>query len=117
MSRARSSAVRVFDMDEGDELAPGVNQLVRVYIAKSARSQRATNSLAVTATRVLSPRFFPVEDMPFLEDGTPVDIVLNPLGVPGRMNIGQILETHLGWAAARLEGRRAPIQRRPTSPE
>ena len=92
--------VRVFDIDEGDELPPGVNASCGCTSRKSARSPKATSSPAVTATRVSSPRSFPSEDMPFLEDGTPVDIVLNPLGVPGRMNVGQILETHLGWAAA-----------------
>ena len=67
----------------------------------SARSPTVTSSPAATATRASSPRSCPVEDMPFLEDGTPVDVVLNPLGVPGRMNLGQILELHLGWAASR----------------
>ena len=66
---------------------------------RSGRSPTATSSPAGTATRASSPRSFRVEDMPFLEDGTPVDVVLNPHGVPGRMNIGQILETHLGWVA------------------
>jgi DNA-directed RNA polymerase subunit beta len=93
-------AVRVFDSEEGDELPPGVNQLVRVYIAQKRKITEGDKLAGRHGNKGVIARILPVEDMPFLEDGTPVDVVLNPLGVPGRMNIGQILETHLGWAAA-----------------
>ncbi len=93
-------AVRVFDMDEGDELPPGVTKLVRVYIAQKRKIKEGDKLAGRHGNKGVISKILPVEDMPFLEDGTPVDIVLNPLGVPGRMNIGQILETHLGWAAA-----------------
>ena len=92
--------VRVFDMDEGDELPPGVTKLVRVYIAQKRKITAGDKLAGRHGNKGVIPKILPQEDMPFLEDGTPVDIVLNPLGVPGRMNIGQILETHLGWAAA-----------------
>ncbi len=93
-------AVRVFDSEEGDELPPGVNQLVRVYIAQKRKITEGDKLAGRHGNKGVIARILPVEDMPFLEDGTPVDVVLNPLGVPGRMNIGQILETHLGWAAS-----------------
>ena len=93
-------AVRVFDMDEGDELPPGVTKLVRVYIAQKRKIKEGDKLAGRHGNKGVISKILPVEDMPFLEDGTPVDIVLNPLGVPGRMNIGQILETHLGWAAS-----------------
>ena len=93
-------AVRVFDSEEGDELPPGVNRLVRVYIAQKRKITEGDKLAGRHGNKGVIARILPVEDMPFLEDGTPVDVVLNPLGVPGRMNIGQILETHLGWAAA-----------------
>ncbi|MGB4323874.1 MAG: DNA-directed RNA polymerase subunit beta [Candidatus Nanopelagicales bacterium] len=93
-------AVRVFDMDEGDELPPGVTKLVRVYIAQKRKITAGDKLAGRHGNKGVIAKILPQEDMPFLEDGTPVDIVLNPLGVPGRMNIGQILETHLGWAAA-----------------
>ncbi len=92
--------VRVFDMDEGDELPPGVTKLVRVYIAQKRKITAGDKLAGRHGNKGVIAKILPQEDMPFLEDGTPVDIVLNPLGVPGRMNIGQILETHLGWAAA-----------------
>lgn len=92
--------VRVFDMDEGDELPPGVTKLVRVYIAQKRKIKEGDKLAGRHGNKGVISKILPQEDMPFLEDGTPVDIVLNPLGVPGRMNIGQILETHLGWAAA-----------------
>ena len=92
--------VRVFDRDEGDELPPGVNRLVRVYIAQKRKITEGDKLAGRHGNKGVISKILPVEDMPFLEDGTPVDIVLNPLGVPGRMNVGQILETHLGWAAA-----------------
>jgi DNA-directed RNA polymerase subunit beta len=91
--------VRVFDRDEGDELPPGVNRLVRVYIAQKRKIQNGDKLAGRHGNKGVISKILPVEDMPFLEDGTPVDIVLNPLGVPGRMNVGQVLETHLGWVA------------------
>jgi len=93
--------VKVFDKDEGDELAPGVNQLVRVYVANKRKITDGDKLAGRHGNKGVISKILPVEDMPFLEDGTPVDVVLNPLGVPGRMNVGQILELHLGWAASR----------------
>ena len=93
-------AVRVFDREEGDELPPGVNRLVRVYIAQKRKITEGDKLAGRHGNKGVISKILPVEDMPFLEDGTPVDVVLNPLGVPGRMNVGQILETHLGWAAS-----------------
>ncbi len=93
--------VKVFDKDEGDELAPGVNQLVRVYVANKRKVTDGDKLAGRHGNKGVISKILPIEDMPFLEDGTPVDVVLNPLGVPGRMNIGQILELHLGWAASR----------------
>jgi DNA-directed RNA polymerase subunit beta len=92
--------VRVFDREEGDELPPGVNRLVRVYIAQKRKIKEGDKLAGRHGNKGVISKIMPAEDMPFLEDGTPVDVVLNPLGVPGRMNVGQILETHLGWAAA-----------------
>ncbi|GAA4870117.1 DNA-directed RNA polymerase subunit beta [Serinicoccus chungangensis] len=92
--------VKVFDREEGDELPPGVNQLVRVYVANKRKITDGDKLAGRHGNKGVISKILPVEDMPFLEDGTPVDVVLNPLGVPGRMNIGQILELHLGWAAA-----------------
>ena len=91
--------VRVFDREEGDELPPGVNRLVRVYIAQKRKITNGDKLAGRHGNKGVISKILPVEDMPFLEDGTPVDIVLNPLGVPGRMNVGQVLETHLGWVA------------------
>jgi DNA-directed RNA polymerase subunit beta len=91
--------VRVFDRDEGDELPPGVNRLVRVYVAQKRKITEGDKLAGRHGNKGVIAKILPVEDMPFLPDGTPVDIVLNPLGVPGRMNVGQILETHLGWVA------------------
>jgi len=91
--------IRVFDREEGDELPPGVNQLVRVYIAQKRKITIGDKLAGRHGNKGVISRIMPAEDMPFLEDGTPVDIVLNPLGVPGRMNVGQVLETHLGWVA------------------
>ena len=91
--------VRVFDREEGDELPPGVNQLVRVYVAQKRKISDGDKLAGRHGNKGVISKILPVEDMPFLEDGTPVDIILNPLGVPGRMNIGQVLETHLGWVA------------------
>ncbi len=94
-------AVKVFDREEGDELAPGVNQLVRVYVANKRKITDGDKLAGRHGNKGVISKILPVEDMPFMEDGTPVDVVLNPLGVPSRMNIGQILELHLGWAASR----------------
>ncbi len=91
--------VRVFDREEGDELPPGVNQLVRVYVAQKRKISVGDKLAGRHGNKGVISKVLPVEDMPFMEDGTPVDVVLNPLGVPGRMNIGQILEIHLGWLA------------------
>jgi DNA-directed RNA polymerase subunit beta len=93
--------VRVFSREDGDELPPGVNQLVRVYVAQKRKIQEGDKLAGRHGNKGVISKVLPEEDMPFLEDGTPVDIVLNPLGVPSRMNLGQVLETHLGWAAAR----------------
>ena len=91
--------VRVFDREEGDELPPGVNQLVRVYVAQKRKIAVGDKLAGRHGNKGVIAKILPVEDMPFMEDGTPVDVVLNPLGVPRRMNIGQILELHLGWLA------------------
>ncbi|MFZ5850805.1 MAG: DNA-directed RNA polymerase subunit beta [Actinomycetota bacterium] len=91
--------VKVFDRDEGYELPPGVNQLVRVYVAQKRKITDGDKLAGRHGNKGVIAKILPVEDMPFLEDGTPVDIVLNPLGVPSRMNVGQVLETHLGWVA------------------
>ncbi|MGZ4651959.1 DNA-directed RNA polymerase subunit beta [Oryzihumus sp.] len=93
--------VKVFDKEEGDDLPPGVNQLVRVYVANKRKITDGDKLAGRHGNKGVISKILPIEDMPFLEDGTPVDIVLNPLGVPGRMNVGQILEIHLGWAASR----------------
>ncbi|MEI2766245.1 MAG: DNA-directed RNA polymerase subunit beta [Dermatophilaceae bacterium] len=93
--------VKVFDKDDGDDLPPGVNQLVRVYVANKRKITDGDKLAGRHGNKGVISKILPVEDMPFLEDGTPVDVVLNPLGVPGRMNVGQILELHLGWAASR----------------
>ncbi|NVI89593.1 DNA-directed RNA polymerase subunit beta [Actinomadura sp. BRA 177] len=93
--------VRVFSRDDGDELPPGVNELVRVYVAQKRKITDGDKLAGRHGNKGVISKVLPVEDMPFLEDGTPVDIVLNPLGVPGRMNVGQVLETHLGWVASR----------------
>ena len=94
--------VKVFSRDNGDELSPGVNQLVRVYVAQKRKISEGDKMAGRHGNKGVISRIMPEEDMPFLPDGTPVEIVLNPLGVPSRMNIGQILETHLGWAAKAL---------------
>ncbi len=108
--------VRVFDRDEGDELPPGVNRLVRVYIAQKRKIQNGDKLAGRHGNKGVISKILPVEDMPFLEDGTPVDIVLHPLGVPCRMTVGQGLETHLGWVAKsgwKVEGSPAWSQRLP----
>jgi DNA-directed RNA polymerase subunit beta len=91
--------VKTFSRDGGDDLSPGVNELVRVYVAKKRKIAEGDKLAGRHGNKGVIARIVPEEDMPFLEDGTPVDVVLNPLGVPSRMNIGQVLETHLGWAA------------------
>ncbi len=92
--------VKTFSRDNGDDLSPGVNELVRVYVAKKRKIAEGDKLAGRHGNKGVIAKIVPEEDMPFLEDGRPVDVVLNPLGVPSRMNIGQILETHLGWAAA-----------------
>ncbi len=91
--------VKVFSRDDEHELPPGVNQLVRVYVAQKRKISVGDKLAGRHGNKGVISRILPIEDMPFLEDGTPVDIILNPLGVPSRMNVGQVLETHLGWAA------------------
>jgi DNA-directed RNA polymerase subunit beta len=91
--------VRVFTREDGDELPPGVNELVRVYVAAKRKITDGDKLAGRHGNKGVIAKILPVEDMPFLPDGTPVDVVLNPLGVPGRMNVGQVLETHLGWVA------------------
>lgn len=91
--------VKVFSREHGDELAPGVNQLVRVYVAQRRKISEGDKIAGRHGNKGVISRILPEEDMPFLPDGTPVDMVLNPLGVPSRMNLGQVLECHLGWAA------------------
>ena len=91
--------VRVFDREEGDEPSPGVNQFVRVYVAQKRKISVGDSLAGRHGNKGVIAKILPIEDMPFMEDGTPVDVVLNPLGVPRRMNIGQILSLHLGWLA------------------
>jgi DNA-directed RNA polymerase subunit beta len=91
--------VRVFSDEDGDDLPAGVNQLVRVYIAQRRKIQEGDKLAGRHGNKGVISTILPVEDMPFLEDGTAVDVILNPLGVPGRMNVGQVLEAHLGWIA------------------
>ena len=93
--------VKEFRADQGDDLPPGVNQLVRVYVANKRKITDGDKLAGRHGNKGVISKILPVEDMPFLEDGTPVDVVLNPHGVPRRMNLGQILELHLGWAASR----------------
>ena len=91
--------VRVFSREDGDELPAGVNELIRVYVAQMRKISDGDKLAGRHGNKGVIAKILPQEDMPFLQDGTPVDIVLNPLGVPGRMNVGQVLETHLGWVA------------------
>ena len=93
---------KVFTREAGDELGPGVNQVVRVYIAQKRKVSVGDKMAGRHGNKGVVSRILPQEDMPFLPDGTPLDIVLNPLGVPSRMNIGQVLEVHLGYAAKAL---------------
>ena len=93
---------RVAKLQKGDELSPGVIKMVKVYIAMKRKLSVGDKMAGRHGNKGVIARILPEEDMPYLPDGTPVEIVLNPLGVPSRMNVGQILETHLGWAAAEL---------------
>jgi len=94
--------VKLFSRESGHELPPGVNELVRVYVAQKRKISQGDKMAGRHGNKGVIARILPIEDMPYLPDGTPVDIVLNPLGVPSRMNLGQVLETHLGWAAQAL---------------
>ncbi|MBI5033237.1 MAG: DNA-directed RNA polymerase subunit beta [Chloroflexi bacterium] len=100
--RGKVVDVKVFTRDEHHELAAGVDKLVRVSIAQQRKITEGDKMAGRHGNKGVISQVVPIEDMPYLQDGTPVDIILNPLGVPARMNIGQILETHLGWAADRL---------------
>ncbi len=91
--------VRVFSREDSHELPPGVNQLVRVYVAQKRKISEGDKLAGRHGNKGVISKILPIEDMPFLADGTPVDIILNPLGVPSRMNVGQVLESHLGYAA------------------
>ena len=84
---------------KGDELPPGVIKMIKIYVAIKRKLQVGDKMAGRHGNKGVVSRILPEEDMPFLKDGRPVDIVLNPLGVPSRMNVGQVLETHLGWAA------------------
>src|SRR3954465_4307574 len=92
--------VKTFSRDNGDDLPPGVNHLVRVFVAKKRKISEGDKLAGRHGNKGVISKIVDEADMPFMEDGTPVDVILNPLGVPSRMNVGQILETHLGWAAA-----------------
>ncbi len=92
---------KVDKLQRGDELPPGVMKMVKVFVATKRKIQPGDKMAGRHGNKGVVSRITPIEDMPYLEDGTLVDIVLNPLGVPSRMNVGQILETHLGWACAR----------------
>ena len=94
--------VKVFSREDGDELSPGVNQLVRVYVAQKRKISEGDKMAGRHGNKGVIARILPEQDMPFLPDGTPVEIILNPLGVPSRMNIGQVLEAHMGWTARAL---------------
>ena len=93
---------KVDKVSRGDDLLPGVMKCIKVYVAVKRKLQPGDKMAGRHGNKGVISRILPVEDMPYLEDGTPVEIVLYPLGVPSRMNIGQILETHLGWASASL---------------
>ncbi len=100
--RGKVIDVKVFSREEHDELPAGVNQLVRVSIAQRRKVAEGDKMAGRHGNKGVIARILPMGDMPYLEDGTPVDVVLNPIGVPSRMNVGQVLETHLGWAAEQL---------------
>ncbi|MFL2784415.1 MAG: DNA-directed RNA polymerase subunit beta, partial [Dehalococcoidia bacterium] len=94
--------VKILERDKGDDLSPGVNKLVRVWVAQTRKITEGDKMAGRHGNKGVIAKIMPEEDMPFLPDGTPVDIILNPIGVPSRMNLGQVLETHLGWAAHQL---------------
>jgi len=103
--KGRVVDVRVFTREQGDELPPGANMVVRVYVAQKRKIQVGDKMAGRHGNKGIISRILPIEDMPYLPDGTPVDIVLNPLGVPSRMNVGQVFECLLGWAAENLNAR------------
>jgi len=111
--------VREFSREKGDELPPGVNQLVRVYVAQKRKISEGDKLAGRHGNKGVIAKILPVEDMPYMADGTPVDIILNPLGVPSRMNVGQVLEAHLGYAARHGWGelRRGPRVDAKTRPQ
>ena len=108
--RGKVVDVKVFNRENGDELPAGVNQLVRVSIAQKRKISEGDKMAGRHGNKGVVAKILPQEDMPFLPDGTPVDIILNPLGVPSRMNIGQVLETHLGWALHEQGRRRRRVK-------
>ena len=103
--RGKVIDVRILSRLDGDELPPGVNKLVRLWVAQTRKISEGDKMAGRHGNKGVVARILPEEDMPFLPDGTPVDIILNPIGVPSRMNLGQVLETHLGWAARLLNFR------------
>ncbi|MCP3424775.1 DNA-directed RNA polymerase subunit beta [Rothia sp. AR01] len=113
--------VRVFDREQDDEdMPPGVNQLVRVYVAQKRKITDGDKLAGRHGNKGVISKILPVEDMPFMADGTPVDVILNPLGVPGRMNIGQVLEVHTGWLAKqgwKIEGEPEWLDKLPNFPK
>ncbi len=103
--KGRVVDVRVFTREQGDELPPGANMVVRVYVAQKRKIQVGDKMAGRHGNKGIISRILPIEDMPYLPDGTPLDIVLNPLGVPSRMNVGQVFECLLGWAGEQLDVR------------
>ncbi len=103
--KGRVVDVRVFTREQGDELPPGANMVVRIYVAQKRKIQVGDKMAGRHGNKGIISRILPVEDMPYLPDGTPLDIVLNPLGVPSRMNVGQVFECLLGWAGEKLNAR------------
>ncbi|NDG00304.1 MAG: DNA-directed RNA polymerase subunit beta, partial [Synechococcaceae bacterium WBB_32_011] len=103
--RGRVVDVRIYTREQGDELPPGANMVVRVYVAQRRKIQVGDKMAGRHGNKGIISRILPLEDMPYLPDGTPIDIVLNPLGVPSRMNVGQVFECLMGWAADNLHSR------------
>nr|YP_009530355.1 DNA-directed RNA polymerase beta subunit [Paulinella micropora]AXY63044.1 DNA-directed RNA polymerase beta subunit [Paulinella micropora] len=103
--RGRIVDVRIYTREQGDELPPGANMVVRVYVAQRRKIQVGDKMAGRHGNKGIISRILPREDMPYLPDGTPIDIVLNPLGVPSRMNVGQVFECLMGWASAKLNSR------------
>src|SRR5207245_7697051 len=97
------------DLQKGDELPPGVIKMIKVYVAMKRKLSVGDKMAGRHGNKGVVSIIVPEEDMPYMEDGTPIDLILNPLGVPSRMNVGQILETHLGWAAKQLHWRVATL--------